>query len=80
MGSKTSKDQDLTTNGAVNNNLTIETSIPIHNDDILTALYIIIALMTLQITISIIKEYKKAQKKRYLQRGAASTNNALNQI
>lgn len=64
----------LETTGNVNNNIAIEEPLPIHNNQIIILLYLIVALKVFQIALIIFNSYKKSQKKKYIKRGLSMNN------
>lgn len=72
MGGKSSKEA-VKSDGVVNNNIKISDTVSVHNDELITLLRIIVALMILNLLYTIYKMYARNMKKRYL----GASRNAL---
>jgi hypothetical protein len=71
-----SEENDIDNKGSVNSNITITETVPIHNDHLITLLYIIAIIKCLEFFYILFKSYNKMNKKKYLNR-AASINNLV---
>lgn len=74
FGDSSEETKVVDTTGNVNNNVVIAQSVPIHNDELLIILYIIVAIKIVELIYLVFKAYNKYQKKKYVRRGISMHN------
>lgn len=76
MGASDSKNipKTIDTAGSVNNNVIISDTVNVHNNEIVTMLYVIAAVKVLELIYILYKTHNKSQKRKYLTRGMALQN------
>lgn len=74
FGDTSSEEKVVDTTGNVNNNVVIEQSVPIHNIELGTILYIICIIKIIELLYILFKAYNKVQKKKYVRRGISMHN------
>lgn len=65
FGDSKEESKTIDTTGNVNNNVVIEQSVPIHNDELVNILYTILIIKIIELVYIIFKAYQRSQKKKY---------------
>lgn len=65
MGSSNTKEQQ--NDGMINNNITIEDTVKVHNDEIVLMLKIVVTIMILNVLFQIVRYFAKSLKKNTLE-------------
>lgn len=76
MGSSNTKEQQ--NDGMINNNITIEDTVKVHNDEIVLMLKIVVTIMILNVLSQIVRYFAKSLKRKYTGAPGAGILNAQN--